>query len=66
MLFNGPESAAWTMVLAHVGPGKPTQPRTEHLRTLRTPTLICQGTRGPFGNRAEVQHYPLSQSIRLC
>jgi predicted alpha/beta-hydrolase family hydrolase len=46
-------------------PGKPTLPRTQHLRTLSTPTLICQGTRDPFGNRAEVRHYPLSQSIRL-
>jgi predicted alpha/beta-hydrolase family hydrolase len=47
-------------------PGKPTQTRTEHLRTLKTPTLICQGTRDPFGNRAEVQTYSLSQTIRLC
>lgn len=47
-------------------PGKPTQTRTEHLRTLQTPTLICQGTRDPFGNQAEVQSYPLSSSIRLC
>lgn len=47
-------------------PGRPTQTRTEHLRTLQTPTLICQGTRDPFGNQAEVQSYSLSQAIRLC
>lgn len=47
-------------------PGKSTQTRTEHLRTLRTPTLICQGTRDPLGTRDEVQSYPLSGSIRFC
>ncbi len=47
-------------------PGKSTQPRTEHLRILQTPALICQGTRDPFGTRPEVQTYPLSPSIRMC
>lgn len=47
-------------------PGKPTQTRTEHLRTLQTPALICQGARDTFGNRAEVQNYLLSPSIRIC
>jgi len=47
-------------------PGKPTQTRIEHLRTLKTPTLICQGTRDPFGNQTEVQTYSLSRTIRLC
>lgn len=47
-------------------PGKPDRLRVEHLKTLRTPTLICQGTRDPFGNREEVGGYPLSETIRLA
>jgi predicted alpha/beta-hydrolase family hydrolase len=47
-------------------PGKPDQLRVEHLTDLRTPALICQGTRDPFGNRQEVGGYPLSQGIRLA
>ena len=35
-------------------PGKPEKLRTAHLATLRTPALICQGTRDPFGTRADV------------
>ncbi len=35
-------------------PGKPTQLRTRHLADLRTPTLVCQGTRDEFGTRDEV------------
>ena len=46
-------------------PGKPDRLRVEHLTTLRTPTLICQGERDPFGNREEVGGYPLSEAIRL-
>lgn len=45
--------------------GKPETLRTEHLATLRTPTLICQGTRDPFGTRDEVVGYALSQAIAL-
>jgi predicted alpha/beta-hydrolase family hydrolase len=45
--------------------GKPTQLRVEHLRTIKTPTLIVQGERDPFGNREEVRGYKLSSSIRL-
>ena len=47
-------------------PGKPDRLRTEHLRVLRTPTLICQGTRDPFGKRDEVAGYALAPSIRLA
>ena len=47
-------------------PGKPDRLRTEHLRVLRTPTLICQGTRDPFGKRDEVAGYVLAPSIRLA
>jgi predicted alpha/beta-hydrolase family hydrolase len=46
-------------------PGKPAQLRTAHLGTLRTPTLIVQGSRDPFGTREEVVSYPLSTSVRM-
>lgn len=45
--------------------GKPGQLRTAHLETLRTPTLIVQGTRDAFGTREEVATYRLSPTIRL-
>jgi predicted alpha/beta-hydrolase family hydrolase len=47
-------------------PGKPEKLRTEHLETLKIPTLICQGTRDPFGTRDEVPAYDLSPKIELC
>ena len=46
-------------------PGKPEQPRTAHLGDLRTPTLIVQGTRDPFGSPDEVAGYALSPAIEL-
>lgn len=46
-------------------PEKPTQLRTAHLTTLKTPTLICQGTRDPFGTSDEVPAYGLAPSVRL-
>lgn len=46
-------------------PGRPESVRTAHLRTLAVPTLICQGTRDPFGRPEEVAGYALSRSIRL-
>ncbi|CCB64052.1 alpha/beta family hydrolase [Hyphomicrobium sp. MC1] len=46
-------------------PGKPDQLRTEHLKNLRCPALIVQGERDPFGSRAEVEKYPLSNKIAL-
>lgn len=46
-------------------PGKPDKLRTEHLETLKTKTLICQGTRDPFGTEADVPGYLLSKAIRL-
>jgi predicted alpha/beta-hydrolase family hydrolase len=46
-------------------PGKPDRLRTEHLRTLETPTLICQGSRDPFGTAEEVAQYDLPAGIRL-
>lgn len=46
-------------------PGQPDRLRTSHLRDLRTPTLIVQGTRDPFGTREEVAGYELSPRIRV-
>ncbi len=45
--------------------GKPERLRTGHLAGLRTPALILQGTRDPFGTRDEVADYDLSPAIRL-
>jgi len=45
--------------------GKPDQLRVEHLRTIRTPTLILQGTRDPFGSREEVEGYTLSSAVTV-
>ena len=45
--------------------GKPEKPRVDHLVDLKTPTLIVQGTRDPFGNEAEVQRYPLSPAVSM-
>jgi predicted alpha/beta-hydrolase family hydrolase len=46
-------------------PGRPEQVRTKHLEGLRTPALIVQGTRDPFGGREEVEGYRLSPAIRV-
>ena len=46
-------------------PGRPEQLRTRHLEGLRTPALIVQGTRDPFGGREEVAGYRLSPAIRV-
>ncbi|ATU93188.1 alpha/beta family hydrolase [Phyllobacterium zundukense] len=46
-------------------PGKPEQLRTKHLAGLKTPTLICQGTRDEFGTREDVLGYKLSDKIEL-
>ena len=47
-------------------PGKPERLRTAHLETLRTPTLIVQGTRDRLGSEEEVASYSLSPSIELA
>jgi len=46
-------------------PGRPQQLRTAHLIGLKTPTLICQGTRDEFGDRYEVGEFGLSDEIEL-
>ncbi len=45
--------------------GKPTQLRTAHLAELKTPTLIVQGTRDPFGTSDEAATYKLSKAIKI-
>jgi uncharacterized protein len=45
--------------------GKPTQLRTAHLAGLKTPALIVQGTRDPFGTREEVANYKLAKAIEI-
>jgi predicted alpha/beta-hydrolase family hydrolase len=47
-------------------PGRPDRLRTGHLHGLRTPTLICQGERDPFGDKHEVSVYLLSPRIEVC
>lgn len=46
-------------------PGKPEQLRTVHLKDLKTPALICQGTRDEFGTKDEVPGYDLSDRINI-
>jgi predicted alpha/beta-hydrolase family hydrolase len=46
-------------------PGKPERTRTEHLEHLRTPALILQGTRDPFGTPDDVAGYVLFETIRV-
>jgi predicted alpha/beta-hydrolase family hydrolase len=45
--------------------GKPGQLRTAHLANLKTPALIVQGTRDPFGTPDEVATYELSRAITI-
>ncbi len=46
-------------------PGRGDRLRTAHLRDLKTPCLIVQGTRDSFGTAEEVATYGLAKSIRL-
>lgn len=46
-------------------PGRADSTRVAHLKILRTPTLILQGTRDPFGSPEQVQGYDLSPAIRV-
>ncbi len=47
-------------------PGRPQRPRIEHLRELRTPALIVQGTRDTLGSREDVAGYQLSPRVRIA
>ena len=46
-------------------PGRPERTRVRHLEELRTPALILQGTRDPFGKPEEVGRYKLARAIRV-
>ncbi len=46
-------------------PGKPERTRLEPLVALRTPALICQGERDPFGSPVEVEGYALGDNPRV-
>jgi hypothetical protein len=46
-------------------PGQPDRLRTAHLQSLRTPTLIVQGTRDALGSRQDAAGYDLSPAIRI-
>lgn len=46
--------------------GKPEKLRTAHLADLKVPSLICQGSRDPFGTREEVAGYGLSERISIA
>jgi predicted alpha/beta-hydrolase family hydrolase len=45
--------------------GKPDRLRVQHLQAIKTPTLIVQGERDPFGSREEVGKYRLSRAVRV-
>jgi predicted alpha/beta-hydrolase family hydrolase len=46
-------------------PGKSDLQRLARLRTVATPTLICQGERDTFGSREDVAGYDLPVNIRV-
>ncbi len=46
-------------------PGQPERLRTRHLASRRTPALVLQGTRDPFGTPEDVAGYSLSPSIHV-
>jgi len=46
-------------------PDAPLKTRVEHLKDLRTPTLMLCGTRDTFGSPDEVAGYPLSPAIKV-
>ena len=47
-------------------PGKPEKVRADHLAAIKTPCLILQGDRDPFGTKAEISNYCLSAAINIC
>lgn len=46
-------------------PGQPEKVRTAHLETMKTPMLVLQGERDPFGTRDDVAGYQLSSAITI-
>jgi uncharacterized protein len=47
-------------------PGKPDKLRIAHLRDIRTPVLMIQGTRDALGSREEVEPMELSKAVRIA
>lgn len=47
-------------------PGKPERLRLEPLQRSRTPVLVIQGERDPFGGKDEVAGYDLPSAVRLA
>lgn len=46
-------------------PKKQEKYRGEHLKSIKTPTLILQGERDPFGTKEEVGEYALSDKVTV-
>ncbi|MCP5054907.1 MAG: hypothetical protein GY940_47515 [bacterium] len=46
-------------------PGRPEKTRVEHLKELKTKTLILQGERDTFGTPEDVEGYELSNRIEI-
>ena len=71
LLADDPRDAGKIGALVCLGypfhpPGMPEKTRTAHLAGLACPALIVQGERDPFGRKAEVATYDLSQAIELA
>ena len=45
--------------------GRPQTPRIDHLKALKTPALILQGSRDPFGGPDAVSGYGLAPAVRV-
>jgi predicted alpha/beta-hydrolase family hydrolase len=57
LLATAPELAQGLLLLAYPlhPPGRSDRPRTDHLATLRTPTVFVHGTQDPFGSIAALE-----------
>lgn len=44
-------------------PGKMDKPRIDHLRNIKTPSIVLQGERDPMGSKQIVNQYELSDAI---
>jgi predicted alpha/beta-hydrolase family hydrolase len=47
------------------GAGRKDKPRIEHLLTLKTKTLMCQGERDPMGDKPSISALKLPRSIKI-
>jgi len=45
--------------------GKPDNLRIDHLQKIKTPVLVVQGERDPFGNKNEVPSYSLGRKVKI-